>query len=80
MPKRIYTDNEFIAVETDKEGEFAKISDVKKVVDHGEFYELIFPLGKVGKKYICQKNLLTKGTLEEFESLFEGKIERKTKE
>jgi hypothetical protein len=28
-------------------------------------------------KFICQKDLLTEGTLEEFESLFEGKIIKK---
>ena len=53
------------------------ISDVKKVVDHGEFYELSFVFGKVSDKFICQKSLLTKGTLEEFKAMFGDKVYRK---
>ena len=44
--------------------------------DH--FYFIKFPFGKYSDKFICQKSLLTQGTLEEFEALFEGKIERKS--
>ncbi len=58
----------------DKYKECRKISDVKRVRDYGEFYELVFPLSKMSEKFICQKNLLTKGTLEEFKRLFRGKI------
>lgn len=53
------------------------IKDVKNVYDHGEFYDLVFPFGKISGKFICQKNLLTEGTLAEFEALFDGKIVRK---
>ena len=52
------------------------ISDAKQLRDFGEFYEIVFPFGKVSDKFICQKNLLTQGTLEEFEKLFEGKTTR----
>ena len=73
-PKKIVVDEESIACTTDKEIVTKWISDVKQVIDHGEFYELVFPFGKISTNFICQKNLLTKGTLEEFEALFEGKI------
>ena len=53
-----------------------KISYVKRLIDYGEYYELKFYFGKSMSGYIFQKNLLVKGTLEEFEALFEGKIER----
>ena len=73
-PKRIFIDGESIVCVSDKGTESRLISDVKKVTDFGEFYELTFPFGKVSANFICQKNLLTKDSLEEFEALFEGKI------
>ena len=76
MPKRIYTDIEYIVAETDTGEEFKLLSDVKQVFDHGEYYELVFPFGKVSDKFICQKSLLTQGTLEEFEALFSVEIIR----
>ena len=53
------------------------ISDVKVVVDWGEWYDIIFyfPYKSVG--FICQKDLIVEGTIEEFEKLFEDKIVRK---
>lgn len=71
LPKRVYTEDEYIiSIAGDRE-EYRLISDAKQVRDHGEFYEIIFPFGKVSDKFICQKDLLTKGTLEEFEALFD---------
>ncbi len=70
LPKRIYTDGETIVVIAERYSESKLISDVKAVIDHGEFYELSFPFGKISDKFICQKSLLTKGSLAEFESMF----------
>ena len=55
-----------------------KLIDVKKVIDCGNFYyfKFYFPFNH---NCVCQKDLITKGTLEEFEKLFEDKIVRKTK-
>lgn len=78
IPKRIYTDKESITCVTEKCLESKYIGDEKVVKDHGEFYEIVYPVGKVSDKFICQKSLLTQGTLEEFEALFKGKIVRKT--
>lgn len=75
-PKKICIDDDYIICIADKYEECRTISDVKSVLDHGDFYELIFPFGKVSEKFVCQKNLLTKGSLVEFELLFENKIER----
>ena len=74
LPKRIYTDGEYIVCVADRYTDSKFIRDVKKVIDHGEYYELCFPFGKVSEKFICQKSLLAKGTLQDFEALFEGKI------
>ncbi len=78
-PNRIYTEDEYIITAGIKFEEYNLIEDVVKVIDYGEFYDLIFPFGKKSDKFVCQKSLLTKGTLEEFEALFEGKIERRIK-
>lgn len=54
--------------------EYRHVSQVKKVVDMGEFYVLYFYWRHRTFRYVCQKNLLTKGTLEEFEALFKEKL------
>lgn len=54
-----------------------KMSKIKKVIDYGEFYYLYLYRIDPSKGIVCQKNLLTNGTIEEFEKLFEGKIKRK---
>ena len=74
LPKRIYTRDNHIVCVADKYTDSKLISDVTKVLDHGEFYELCFPFGKISEKFICQKSLLSKGSLVAFERLFKGKI------
>ncbi len=75
-PKKIHIEDGYIICIADKYNESRSISDVKKVRDFGEFYELVFPFGKISEKFICQKDLLVKGSLEEFEALFPDKLER----
>ena len=73
-PKKICIEDECIICMADKYEELRSISDVKSVLDHGDFYELIFQFGKTSEKFICQKNLIINGSLEEFELLFEDKF------
>ena len=47
------------------------IGKIRKVSDKGEYYLLHYALID---SFICEKSLLANGTLEEFESLFAGKI------
>ena len=77
LPYRIFSDEEYVVCVTKKNEEYRLISEVKAVYDYGEWYAIIFPLGKKSPNFICQKSLLIKGSLEEFEALFEGKIIRK---
>ncbi len=77
LPKRIFTDEEYIVCTSEKYEEFKLIQDASCVIDYGDFYYIVFPFGKISDKFVCQKDLLTQGTLEEFEALFDGKIERK---
>ena len=75
-PKKIFVQDEYIVCTADKWTEAKAVSDVKVVRDFGEFYDLVFPFGNASEKFVCQKSLLSKGTLEDFEALFEGKLER----
>ena len=50
----------------------AYIDDVVKVLDYGEWY--LIDVGDRDGRFICQKDLLTSGTLEEFEEIFKDKI------
>ncbi len=52
------------------------ISEVRKIVDFGEWYYIFFSSKYVVTDCICQKDLINKGSIEEFEKLFEGQIER----
>ena len=52
--------------------------DIRRVVDMGAYYYLDIP-AQSGRGMVCQKDLMTIGTEETFEKLFEGKIERKQK-
>ena len=55
-----------------------KLSSVKKVVNCGEFYFVIFTKFLPIPDMVCQKNLLSIGTLEEFEILFKDKLEHQS--
>lgn len=65
-------------VERDGEGQqnyaSREIAAVKKVIDMGEWYHIIFYFGHKDIFFICQKDLITIGTIEAFEKLFDGKI------
>ena len=78
MPNRIYTEEDYILLVSDKHTDSKLIEHVKVVFDCGEYYDIRFPFGHyTSVPLICQKDLLTKGSLEEFEALFPGKIVRK---
>lgn len=53
------------------------LHNVQRVVDFGAGYHIIFQIGERDHRFLCDKSLLTQGTLEEFEALFKGKIVKK---
>ncbi len=65
-------ENDPIAVQEDSRMTY----EVAQLIDYGEFYYAQLAKARGNHKYIFQKNLLTQGTLEEFEALFEGKLIR----
>ena len=53
------------------------VENVTEVVDHGTFYELYLNKAQNRGFFICEKALLKRGTIDEFEKTFKGKIVRK---
>ena len=53
------------------------LSQVKKVIDRGEWYHIYFYYPYKNPRFICQKDLIKEGTIEEFEAMFADKMERK---
>lgn len=51
-----------------------QLKQIRKVIDAGECYYVIYKWGEITNCIICQKDLIREGTIEEFEELFKGKI------
>lgn len=51
--------------------------EIKSIIDYGDYYEMNF---KNLSSFVCQKDLITKGTIEEFEEMFSYYILRAIKE
>ena len=71
----ITTDMELIS-ESEVFHHIRMITDVKEVLDYGEWYHIFFYPEKRNGHFVCQKSLLSKGSIDEFEKIFEGKIIR----
>ena len=73
----IYLRENQIVSSGEKVAEVKNLNQVKKVVDFGEWYKIFFIFPYKSQRFVCQKDLLVQGTIEEFEAVFEGKIVRK---
>ena len=78
VPQRIYInlDNEEIIHECEKMKRSHSLQSIKSIIDYGEWYYFEFDFTNRDIYYICQKDLLTQGTLEDFEILFSRKIKK----
>ncbi len=74
IPKKITVKGNSISSQTGFRTKTISIKDVKRVCDYGDYYYIVANFLNHSSLFVCQKDLLTKGTIEEFESLFEGKI------
>lgn len=75
-PKLICIGTELM-VETKDAKEIRKFDNVTKIKEYRDFYVIYFNRRFNTFEFVCQKDLLTTGTLREFEALFDGKIVRK---
>ena len=83
VPVRIEIGEDYLAVECKnkdgkKDGSVRDIVDVKQVIDMGDWYYITFYFPHKTIDFACQKDLITQGTLEEFEALFEDRLIRQT--
>ena len=74
--QRVYIEGDMLVSENAEFSFSRKLDQVETVIDFGEGYHIIFYSAYRCPKFICQKSLLTKGTIEEFEKLFSDKIIR----
>ena len=79
LPERLFidTDEGTVVSQIAGMGETFKIlDDVTKVEDHGDYYAFYFNnrVSRIG--FIAQKDLITQGTIEEFEEIFEEVLVR----
>lgn len=77
MPTSIVVESGTMVVTTPAHTIVKSVTDVKKVLDYGYLYQILFVASEKAQLFVCQKNLITEGTIDDFEKLFEGKIVRK---
>ncbi len=76
IPHQIIIDDEIIISEGENFKCYKNLVDIKKIVDYGTYYYIFFKWPKKSYRFLCQKNLLLNGTIEDFEKRF-VKIERR---
>ena len=79
VTQRIYINSGLVsAVSCKGRTRSAQICAIKKVKDFGDYYAMTLPVicSIVSVYFICEKDLLTNGTIDQFEELFDGKIVR----
>lgn len=77
IPKKVIINEGVITSVSDKTIISKNITQIKEIHDYGEFYYLVLSKIYIDAVFVCQKNLLSKGTLEEFELLFKDMIIKK---
>lgn len=55
------------------------VEDIKRIDDFGNYYRILFLFPHQSPLFLCQKDLLADGTIEEFEERFADLIVRKEK-
>ena len=74
IPEEVIINNDVLESKS-KKFHFTRMKNqVKKVVDIGEWYHIYFYAGYKCPRFICQKDLMQQGTIEDFEQIFQDKI------
>lgn len=77
MTKRVMIEGNELKCEGDQFRETKTMDQIKCVIDYGEWYQIEFSFPCKSQRFICQKDLITQGTIEDFENLFADKIIRR---
>lgn len=71
----IVIEGDTISAEGVQRSETKSIGDIKKVVDMGNWYKIYFCFPHKSNIFLCQKDLIVQGTIEEFENIMYEKLE-----
>lgn len=74
LPTRIKIESDIIISEGDKFSYECPLNEVKYIVDYGEWYHIFFNYKYRNQRFVCQKDLLVEGSIEDFDKIFAGKI------
>lgn len=76
LPSKVIIEDGLISAENSKFHICRKIDDIKWIIDRGDWYQIKFYFPHNNSRFRCQKNLLSKGSIDDFERMFEGKVVR----
>lgn len=76
IPQKVTVKGKSLSSKTGFRTKIIPKNEVKKVYDYGKYYYIASSFYTYSTIFVCQKDLLTKGTLEDFEALFKSKIIR----
>lgn len=63
-----------LLAESDKFYVLRNITQIKHIIDMGDWYIFVFRFPYKSKQFICEKTLLCQGTVQEFEEIFKDEI------
>jgi hypothetical protein len=69
-PKKIVIEGDLVWGEWEKNYKEFSLDSVSQVIDYGNWYQIYFVLSRPLPPFVCQKSLITQGSIEEFETLF----------
>ena len=75
--KRLANGNELMCTDVNELDITNEEAVIKKVEEDDDWFYLKLRFPKIDG-FLCQKNLITEGTIEEFEEIFKDKLVRKT--
>ena len=70
FPTSVKIDGEDLSISGDGFFHERGMEQVKKVIDFGDWYQIVFYFPHKNLYFICQKDLIVQGTIQEFEELF----------
>lgn len=79
-PTEISINDETVIIHGETFHQEREISQLKRIIDFGDCYKMEFVFPHKSFSCLCQKNLMVKGTLEEFEERFADIIVRRAKD
>ncbi len=74
IPDSILIDNEEMVAKSSKFNVKKSTKDIKAIYDMGECYKITFKTMPFYPCFLCQKNLIIQGSVEDFERFFADKI------